>query len=44
VEFDFSLEVTGFDVDEIDVLIEGVSTATDGERDPADKYRRTASE
>jgi DNA modification methylase len=36
VELDFSLEVTGFEVGEIDLLIEGLSPAPEGEADPAD--------
>jgi DNA modification methylase len=35
-EIDFSLEVIGFDVGEMDVLIEGLNSAADGECDPAD--------
>ncbi|MGA7755570.1 MAG: DNA methyltransferase [Candidatus Sulfotelmatobacter sp.] len=36
VELDFSIEATGFEMGEIDVLIEGLETANDGEADPAD--------
>jgi DNA modification methylase len=36
VELDFSLEATGFEVGEIDILIEGLASATEGENDPAD--------
>jgi len=35
-EIDFSLEVIGFDVGEMDVLIEGLDSAVDGGCDPAD--------
>ncbi len=35
-EIDFSLEVTGFEVPEIDLLIEGVQPAPETENDPAD--------
>ncbi len=37
VELDFSLEVTGFKMGEIDVMIEGLSPASEGEQDPADE-------
>ena len=33
---DFDLDATGFEVGEIDVLIEGASPATQGDSDPAD--------
>ncbi|HUY86847.1 MAG TPA: site-specific DNA-methyltransferase [Acidimicrobiales bacterium] len=36
VELDFNLEDTGFVTAEIDLLIEGLAPATDGETDPAD--------
>lgn len=36
VELDFSLEVTGFEMGEIDLLIEGMTPAPEGEDDPAD--------
>jgi ParB-like chromosome segregation protein Spo0J len=36
VELDFSLDVTGFEVGEIDVILEGMEPAVDGENDPAD--------
>jgi DNA modification methylase len=36
VELDFSLEVTGFEVPEIDVMIEGTAPVVEGENDPAD--------
>jgi DNA modification methylase len=36
VELDFSLDVTGFEVGEIDVIIEGAEPAVEGENDPAD--------
>jgi DNA methylase/ParB-like nuclease domain len=38
VELDFSLEATGFEMGEIDVMIEGLSAATEGEQDPADEF------
>src|SRR5271169_2574661 len=37
VDLDFSLEVTGFSVGEIDLQIEGLSTPMEGEPDPADQ-------
>jgi DNA modification methylase len=36
VELEFNLEVTGFEVAEIDTMIESVSPAPEGEADPAD--------
>lgn len=36
VELDFNLEVTGFEMAEIDTMIEGLSEAPEGESDPAD--------
>jgi len=36
VELDFDLEVTGFEMAEIDAIIEGVAAAPEGEADPAD--------
>jgi DNA modification methylase len=36
VELDFSLDVTGFEVPEIDLLIEGISPGLKGNSDPAD--------
>jgi DNA modification methylase len=36
VELDFSLEATGFEIGEIDVLIEGLSPDVAGDEDPAD--------
>jgi DNA modification methylase len=36
VELDFDLEATGFEVGEIDVLVEGVSPEVKGNSDPAD--------
>ncbi len=36
VELDFSLEATGFEMGEIDVIIEGLEPANDGEADSAD--------
>ncbi len=36
VELDFSLEATGFEMGEIDVMIENLAPATEGEDDPAD--------
>ena len=38
VELDFSLEATGFEVGEIDLMIEGLSPATKGEQDTADEF------
>ena len=37
VKLDFNLEVTGFDVGEIDVMIDGLTPARAGEEDPADR-------
>jgi DNA modification methylase len=37
VELDFSLEVAGFEMGEIDVMIEGLSPAQEGGEDPADE-------
>ena len=37
VELDFSLEVTGFEVGEIDVMLDGITPAFEGEADPADE-------
>lgn len=37
VELDFSLEVTGFDMPEIDLMIEDLSPAIEGEQDLADE-------
>ncbi len=36
VELNFSLEATGFEVGEIDVLLDGLTPAHEGESDPAD--------
>jgi ParB-like chromosome segregation protein Spo0J len=36
VELDFSLEATGFEMGEIDVMVENLAPATEGEDDPAD--------
>jgi DNA modification methylase len=36
VDLDFSLEATGFEMGEIDLMIEGLSPAPEGEADPAD--------
>ena len=36
VELEFSLDITGFETGEIDVLIEGIVPAATGESDPAD--------
>src|SRR5712692_782081 len=36
LDLDFSVEVTGFEMSEIDAMIEGVSPAPEGEADPAD--------
>src|SRR5689334_4658335 len=35
-ELDFSIEVTGFEMAEIDLLIEGLAPTVDGESDPAE--------
>jgi ParB-like chromosome segregation protein Spo0J len=35
-DLDFDLEITGFEIGEIDCLIEGVLPATEGKEDPAD--------
>jgi DNA modification methylase len=36
VELDFSLEVTGFEVPEIDLMIDGTAPVVEGENDPSD--------
>lgn len=36
VDLDFSLETTGFEMAEIDVMIEGLDEAVEGDEDPAD--------
>jgi DNA modification methylase len=36
LDLDFSLEVTGFEMGEIDLRIEGLTSETEGEEDPAD--------
>jgi 16S rRNA G966 N2-methylase RsmD len=36
LDLDFSLEATGFEMGEIDLRIEGLTTGRDGEEDPAD--------
>ena len=36
VELEFNLEVTGFEMAEIDTMIEGISPTPEGEADPAD--------
>jgi DNA modification methylase len=36
LDLDFSIEVTGFEMGEIDLMIEGLSPAPEGEADPAD--------
>ena len=36
-ELDFSLEVTGFEMAEIDLFIENLTPASDGDQDPADE-------
>jgi DNA modification methylase len=41
-EIDFSLEVTGFEVSEIDLFIENAATANDGKDDPADAVQDSA--
>ena len=38
VELDFSLEAIGFEMGEIDLMIESLSPATDGKQDPADEF------
>jgi hypothetical protein len=37
LDLDFSLEATGFEMGEIDVLVENLAPATEGEDDPADE-------
>ena len=37
VELDFNLEITGFEMAEIDTMIEGISPTREGEFDPADR-------
>jgi hypothetical protein len=41
VELDFSLDVTGFEIGEIDVMIEGLAPAIEGGDDPADALPET---
>jgi hypothetical protein len=41
-DLDFSLDVTGFEIGEIDVLIEGLAPAIDGGKDPADAVPETS--
>jgi len=36
LDLDFSIEVTGFEMGEIDVMVEGLAPAHDGREDPAD--------
>jgi DNA modification methylase len=36
LDLDFSLEATGFEMGEIDVMVENLAPATEGEEDPAD--------
>src|SRR5690348_13973652 len=36
LDLDFSIEVTGFEMGEIDVMVEGLAPAHDGQEDPAD--------
>ncbi len=43
VKLDFSLEVTGFETGEIDLLIEGLAPAPAGKEDPADVLTETDS-
>jgi DNA modification methylase len=43
VNLEFSLEVTGFAMAEIDLLIEGMAPATEGEDDPADAVAQLSS-
>lgn len=40
-DLDFSVDVTGFEVGEIDVLVEGLAPAPEGELDPADALAET---
>jgi DNA modification methylase len=42
-EIDFNLEATGFEIAEIDMMIENLSPAADGDRDPADDLPETTS-
>jgi DNA modification methylase len=44
VELDFSLEATGFEMGEIDVLVENLAPATEGEDDPADEVPEPTAE
>jgi len=44
VELDFDLEAIGFEVGEIDLLIEGLAPETEDEADPADALSETESE
>src|SRR5271155_5015422 len=41
-EIDFSLEVTGFEMSEIDLMIENFAPANDGKSDPADTIPESA--
>jgi DNA modification methylase len=43
LELDFSIEVTGFEVSEIDATIEGLTPASRGKEDPADAIIKSAS-
>jgi DNA modification methylase len=44
VELDFSLEATGFEMGEIDVMVENLAPATEGEEDPADAVPKQVTE
>ena len=44
VELEFSLEATGFEMGEIDVLIEGVAPTCKGDSDPADVLPKTGAQ
>ena len=44
VDLEFSLETTGFEMGEIDLLIEGVAPAREGDDDPADAVPQPSSE
>jgi ParB-like chromosome segregation protein Spo0J len=40
-ELDFGIDVTGFEMDEVSVLVEGLTPASKGNRDPADALPET---
>jgi DNA modification methylase len=42
LDLDFSLEATGFEMGEIDVLVENLAPATEGEEDPGDAVPKPA--